>query len=113
MEEVNSTHTHTLSLSLSLSLSHHLTLSPFVQAIDGFLIVLDKDANILYVSETIAGHVGLIQVSSRSMTIFIDVCVKSELKIMVRHPTFSIHIAHMSEDSSLCEDIMSRHSLEQ
>ena len=31
---------------------------------DGFLIVLDKDANILYVSETIAGHVGLIQVST-------------------------------------------------
>ena len=30
---------------------------------DGFLIVLDKEANILYVSEAIAGHVGLIQVS--------------------------------------------------
>jgi hypothetical protein len=32
---------------------------------DGFLIVLDKDANILYVSETIAGHVGLSQVMRR------------------------------------------------
>lgn len=30
---------------------------------DGFLIVLDKEANILYVSETIAGYVGLSQVS--------------------------------------------------
>ena len=30
---------------------------------DGFLIVLDKEANILYVSETITGYVGLSQVS--------------------------------------------------
>ena len=29
---------------------------------DGFLIVLDKDANILYVSENINGYVGLTQV---------------------------------------------------
>ena len=41
----------------------HLTYSlPFMQAMDGFLIVLDKDANILYVSETITGYVGLGQV---------------------------------------------------
>ena len=32
------------------------------QALDGFLIVLDKEANILYVSETILGHLGLFQV---------------------------------------------------
>ena len=37
---------------------------------DGFLIVLDKDANILYVSETIAGHVGLIQVSNYSVLLY-------------------------------------------
>ena len=29
---------------------------------DGFLIVLDEDANILYVGETITGYVGLSQV---------------------------------------------------
>ena len=33
-----------------------------MQAMDGFLIVLDKEANILYVSETITGYVGLSQV---------------------------------------------------
>ena len=36
---------------------------PLLQAMDGFLIVLDKDANILYVSETITGYVGLSQVN--------------------------------------------------
>ena len=35
---------------------------PLMQAMDGFLIVLDKEANILYVSETITGYVGLTQV---------------------------------------------------
>ena len=41
----------------------HLTSSlPLMQAMDGFLIVLDKEANILYVSETITGYVGLSQV---------------------------------------------------
>ena len=40
-----------------------------MQAMDGFLIVLDKEANILYVSETIAGHVGLIQVSSTNVIV--------------------------------------------
>ena len=38
-----------------------------MEAMDGFLIVLDKEANILYVSETIAGHVGLIQVSGTNV----------------------------------------------
>ena len=33
----------------------------------------------------------------------------AELEITVGHRTFSVHIAH----SSLCADIMSRHSLEQ
>ena len=37
-----------------------------MQAIDGFLMVLDKDANILYVSETITDCVGLNQVSIKS-----------------------------------------------
>ena len=31
----------------------------------------------------------------------------------VGHRTFSVHIAQMSEHSSVCADIMSRHSLEQ
>ena len=35
-----------------------------MQAMDGFLIVLDKEANILYVSETITGYVGLSQVNT-------------------------------------------------
>ena len=55
------------SLSLSLSafiIKHSL---PLMQAMDGFLIVLDKEANILYVSETTAGHVGLIQVSGTNI----------------------------------------------
>ena len=32
------------------------------QAMDGFLLVTDKDANILYVSENITDYVGLSQV---------------------------------------------------
>lgn len=36
--------------------------SPF-QAMEGFLIVLDKEANVLYVGETITGYVGLNQVN--------------------------------------------------
>jgi hypothetical protein len=39
-----------------------------MQAIDGFLIILDKDANILYVSETILDCVGLGQVSTLPYT---------------------------------------------
>ena len=34
------------------------------QAMDGFLIVLDKEANVLYVSETITDYVGFNQVSA-------------------------------------------------
>ena len=41
-----------------------------MQAVDGFLIVLDKEANILYISETIAGHVGLIQVSGTNILLY-------------------------------------------
>ena len=53
-----------ISLSLSLSpVKHSLLCFPLcLQAMDGFLIVLDKEANILYVSETITGYVGLSQV---------------------------------------------------
>ena len=43
-------------------LLHNNFLLPLLQAMDGFLIVLDKEANILYVSETITGYVGLTQV---------------------------------------------------
>ena len=50
------------SLLLSLPFPPILSLPSLSQAIDGFLLILDKDANILYVSETIAGYVGLIQV---------------------------------------------------
>ena len=72
-------HICTLPPNLSLSLSLLFKLCLFlVQAIDGFLIVLDKEANILYVSETIAGHVGLIQVSSNVYTFI--------------HITFTVHI---------------------
>lgn len=34
----------------------------YTQAIGGFMIVLDSEANILYVSETVSDHVGLNQV---------------------------------------------------
>ena len=43
-----------------------------MQAMDGFLIVLDKEANILYVSETITGYVGLSQVNIPTCIIEID-----------------------------------------
>ena len=55
------------SLSLPLSLSLSLSLTPslsLLQAIDGFLIVLDKEANILYVSDSISDYVGLTQVGT-------------------------------------------------
>ena len=38
-----------------------------MQAMDGFLIVLDKEANILYVSETIIDSVGLRQVGLKGI----------------------------------------------
>ena len=37
----------------------------------------------------------------------------AELEITVGHRTFSVHIAQISEHSSVCAYIMSRHSLEQ
>ena len=53
-----------------------------------------------------------------SVSLIMMVCTEvfslnAELEITVGHWTFSMHIAQMSEHSSLCADIMSRHSLEQ
>ena len=42
---------------------------------DGFLIVLDKEANILYASETITGYVGLSQVNMHGNEALINISI--------------------------------------
>ena len=63
MQEVNLTlYLPPCPLIYTMWLLHNNFLLSLLQAMDGFLIVLDKEANILYVSETITGYVGLTQV---------------------------------------------------
>ena len=72
-----------------------------MQAIDGFLIVLDKEANILYVSETIAGHVGLIQVISYN-TLLWNVFLYMNMYVSMRHKG-------LCESLSICSSIPCDH----
>jgi hypothetical protein len=47
-----------------IELSSSLQNGGFLQALDGFIVVLSSAGNILYVSETVSGHLGHSQVSN-------------------------------------------------